>query len=517
MSNRKLGIHLAPGALKLVEVEQQAKDIKVLNYSVEYFPLEQGLDARIKTLISSLKKNKIRTKDANVVLSGAEIIYKLVDMPEMSEKDITSAIQYKLKNVLPVSFKDIVVDHYKITKSPGKYFVAAVPKEKILELIESVKASGLSLKDIVAPSCALRNALRISAAEPSALIFLGRYSSIIVLLKQGQVVFAREVNVGGDDITRAMVGVVQTEQKRVELDYKQAEAIKNKYGIPVDLNQYTKEAGLPAAEILAMMRPALEKLSTEILNTFDYYRQEIKDETEFKKIYFTGGTTKTRNLLEYFREQLGLALEPLPVEIDPCLALALGSVMTGKDHLSLVPKKSKGLELGNFAAPVLRRIKKGFKYIFMGFVSLLTLALVLGWFYAQQRDLSVTHQALQKKYQAHMAKVGKEAELQQGIAGLIKYGSLDRFTLVMHELDKITPDNIYFKGLSYNNNQNQVVISGVMLESGGKRSLAKFIEKLKQSKYFESIDLVYMQESGAFTVPTYDFELKCLLAGESRK
>lgn len=532
MANRKLGIHLAPGALKIVEVEQQAKDLRVLNYSIDYFPIESTVAAQVKILISALKKSKISTKEVNLVISGADIVYKLIEMPEMTEKDLASAIKYKLKAVLPLSFKEVVFDYYKIEKLQGKEnkrlcFVAAVSAEKISAAMEIIKAAGLSLRDIAAPSCALKNAAGALVPGPGAIIYLGKYSSLIILVKDGQalnhngsgqVVFAREAKIGGNDITQAMVGVVQTEKERLELDPKQAEEIKNKYGIPIDLAQYSSEAGIPAAELLAMMRPALEKLSTEILNTFDYYRREIGDEAEFKKVYFSGGASRIKNLLPYFKEQTGLDIEPLPVSVeDPSLALALGAVIAGKDHLSLLPRKGGDFLLGNLLAVVSKELNKWLKYIFMGFAYLLILAAIFGWFTVQQKNLNAEQQALQKKYQEQAAKLGKEAEAARGIIDLTKYSARDRFALVMQELDEITPGVIYLKNLNYDNNENALMLKGIVLEDGGKTSAANFIERLNKSNYFKSVDLVYLDESKLYTVPAYDFELKCVLAGEGKK
>ncbi len=527
MSNTKLGIHLAPGALKLVELEEQTKNFRVLNYSIDYFPPESGPDAQIKALISSIKNNKIHTKQANLVVSGADIVYKLIELPEISEKDIPSALKYKLKTALPASFSEVVIDYYRIEKLQRKgkqlFFVAAAPKEKILDAIKIIKAAGLSLKDIVAPSCAFKNALGAFLLEPSALIYLGRYSSLIILVKQGQVVFAREVKVGGDDITQAMVGVVQTERERLELDYKQAEEIKNKYGIPVDLEKYSKEAGVPAAELLAMMRPALEKLTTEILNTFDYYRAEIGDETEFRRVYVSGGVSKTKNFSQYLGQQLGLEVEPLSLNITsvkenfaenaPFLSMAVGAVIRAKYHLSLIPKEEGLVFVAGFISALKNLARKWFKTIFLGLVYLLILALVFGWFYIQQRDINATHKALQKNYQ----ELGRKAGVGEGIVDLTKYARKDRFTLIMQVLDKITPGDIYFKNLNYDNKTNQLIIKGSMLKSGGKMSMPAFIQGLNKSRYFKSIDLVYLEESDLYTVPTYDFELKGVLAGENKK
>ena len=532
MTNRKLGIHLAPGALKLVEVEEQANKFVVQSYSIDYFPPEDGPDTQIKTLISALKENKIRTKNCSVVVSGSEIVYKLIELPQMPEKEVASAIKYKLKATLPDSFKNlenIDVDHYRIQKPQGKgkqlFFVAAVQKEKMLEVSSIIKSAGLACKDILAPSCALKNAFSCGS-EPSAVFYLGKYSSIIILIKEGQVVFAREAKIGGDDITQAMVGAVQSETERIELDYKQAEEIKRNYGIPVELKEYSKESKLPASELLAMMRPALEKLGAEILNTFDYYRQEIKDVTEFKKVYVSGGASRTKNLLQYFKEELGLEVAPLTANLQSTkkdfeqdasfLSLALGAVSRGRDHLSLMPKKGGDLLMGSLLAGSVKGIRQWFKYIFVGILFFLVLALVFGWFYLQQGDLNATYKDLQSKYQKRMTELGIEEGKKKETIDLTKYAQKDRFPLIMQELDKITPSDIYFQNLNYDNKKNKLVIRGVMVKTT-QMSMPVFIQGLEQSKYLKSIDLAYLREIDTYTVAAYDFELSCDLVVGSNK
>ncbi|OGC07220.1 hypothetical protein A3H38_03325 [candidate division WOR-1 bacterium RIFCSPLOWO2_02_FULL_46_20] len=535
MVNRRLGIHFAPGALKLVEVEEQAKKLKLVNYSIDFLPPGNEPAARVKALVESLKKNKIHTKEANIVIQGSDIVYKLVELPDMSEKEITSALKYKIKNTLPLSFNEVVIDHYRLEKGrpEGKnsYFVAAVPKENILSFVGSVKASGLILKDIIVPSVAFKNALGEVGPEPTALIYLGKYSSVIVLIEGGQVVFAREAKIGGEDITNAMVGQVQTEQGRLEIDYKRAEEIKSQYGIPINHEQYSAEVGLPAAEVMAMMRPALEKLSAEILGTFEYYRGEIGEEIEFKKVYFSGGVSKTKNILTYFKEQLGLEVAALSPKIEatsqdfadkaPFLSLALGAVFFGKDHLSLMPKEDQLFNLpnllpANFLPLAVRTIKQSIKLFFVGGIIVLALAIVYSWFYMQRSELGKQQQVLQKEYKSRMTEIGQRDELQK-IINLIKYGQRDRFTLVINELDKVTPEEVYFSKLNYKNDSNELIIKGIVLKKYGKTSMANFMKDLSLNKLFSAITLVFMQESDAYTLPTYDFELKCQLAGGGKK
>ncbi|MFC1511478.1 PilN domain-containing protein, partial [Candidatus Margulisiibacteriota bacterium] len=93
----------------------------------------------------------------------------------------------------------------------------------------------------------------------------------------------------------------------------------------------------------------------------------------------------------------------------------------------------------------------------------------------------------------------------------------DRFVLVMHYLNEATPGDLFFNKIDYNNNSNILIVNGILLASSGKGSMADFLAKANKSKYFKSVDLIYLQQSDKFTVETYDFELKCVVAGGIRR
>ncbi|MDI6731756.1 MAG: pilus assembly protein PilM [Candidatus Margulisbacteria bacterium] len=531
MANRKLGIHIASGALKLVELEQQGKSFLLTNFSVDYFSPEAGYGPHTKALAAALKKNHIHTKQADVVASSDDIVYKIIDLPPLSEGEAAASLGYKLKALLPAAFKEAVFAYYKLDKVsvPGKqlFFVAAAPKDKVLEIIKFAKECGILTKGVIAPSCALNCSPAIASRLSAAVIYLGKYSSVIALVKEGQVVFAREVRIGGEDIAQSMVGAVVTEQGKLEIDYNRAEEIRNKFGVPINLEKYTVEAGVPAAEILAMMRPALEKMAAEIGNTIEYYQKEIGDAAEFKKVYFTGGAAATRNLVEYFKLQLNIEAEILPIDITtakeeiksylPVLSMAIGSVIGGKDRLLLAPKIEGRFSIDNLTAllvPILNNLK-GYIYSTCLF---LVVMVVLFYFASGQRNKLIIRQGeLQSQYLNAVAEMTKKVETGKGMIDLSKFKDKDRFTLLMNSLVKIAPSEVSLLSANYENNTNQLIIRGVIPRKQQKIVLTTFMKNLLATGYLSTIDLVSLKESETYQEPTYYFELTCLLKSEVKK
>ncbi|MCX5751703.1 MAG: pilus assembly protein PilM [Candidatus Saganbacteria bacterium] len=523
MANRKLGIHLTPNSFKLVEVDLQASGCSVLNWAVEYSPLHSPADFQETSLAAALKKNNIKARDAALVLSEADIVYKVIDLPTLPEAEVAETIRYKTTKMLPYPPKDLILDYYKLNASATSqkqfYLVAAVSEKTILDRIEIAKKAGIDVQTVVAPASALKNVLKSINVGAAALIYVGRSSTQIVLVKQGQVVFAREAKVGGDNIAQAMVGVVRTEAGTLELGANHAEELKNAFGIPINTEEYTKEAGVPGAEILGMMRPALEKISTEILTTFAYYRKEMEDDTEFKNVYFTGGTTRIKNFIPFFKYQLGLDVEALSLSPDiksdkkdfgqvaPVLSLAIGAVLPGKEILKLkavVPAKSTFTpNLG---------LQESFKQILspssLILLYIVLLLAVLVWFSSQSgkvesmaKRLNNEYSSLQNTYNQKMAELAQTSE---------KSVSMDRFVNIINTIDKITPDDIYLSNISYNRTGGELLLTGIALQKGKLTNLPLFMDRLEKSSLFKAVASSSLQESNAYTVPTYNFTVRCV-------
>jgi type IV pilus assembly protein PilM len=509
MANKLLGIHLTPDAVKLVEFEQQ----KVVNWSIDPIPAEKAPDTGAKVLAAALKNKKIFTRQAVVVLSGTEVYYKLVELPGVPEKEVASALRFKLESAFPFPMSSAVIDYYRIgdAKSAEKqmFFVAAVPRDYLNGVLKTVKKAGLVVKEVIVSSSALVSAAEIKDPTPYALVYIGQNGTSIVLVKQGQAVFAREIGVGGENIVRAMVGEVQTEAGKLEFDYAKAEEIKNTFGVPLNPEEYSKESNLPAAEIMAMMRPALEKIGDEIQRTFVYYRETSGDQAEFSKAYFTGGVSKTKNFIAYFSAVLGISILPLPLLAveDPRLSLVVGASVVKRPYLSLLPEELKRNYIKLLS-------KYAMLWAFLGF--LLVLIILYGTYFSQYSQLGTQYRQIESKLRQQEGAVAKETQAAITFSLFKDWGAkgnADRFVKAMGVVHRQASRNIFFTKILYNRSASQLVIQGVTYKKGGKTEVSDFIERLKANPCFSAIDLTYVEESNDFTVPTYDFEVKCVLSG----
>jgi len=297
MSENILGIDIRDYAVKIIEVELSKEKIKPLRYSIDYFT--QGKESPVQIIEQALKSNNFVSRNARVSILGQEVC-KVVQIPVMPDKEVSSAIKFKVASDLPFPIDDAQISFYRLNSAAASmwtYFVCAVSKSYVSGLYNSLRRIGLNVIDIIPGCLSLKNVSLVPGEEEYAVANIGKNSTLIVFIRNNQVVFAREFKVGGSTLTQSMVGIVYSGDTMFELDYAKAEELKKKYGIPSDFEQYTEETGIPASEIMSLMRPVLEKMGAEIVRTFEYYKNDTEDGYEFKKIYFTGSGANTKNSL----------------------------------------------------------------------------------------------------------------------------------------------------------------------------------------------------------------------------
>lgn len=523
MAKKILGIAFGDNLIKLVEVDQLKTGPKVVKGVEESFPLNNNPDQQAKLLSSLLKKHQIKATETVVTTLSPLLLYKLLELPVMQDREISAAMNYKLESLLPFPVKDAIVNYYRIaeTKERGKYlfFVAAISKDYVKQISDLLKQAGLKMLNIVPFSSALSASLQAKDNSPYALISLGRRSTVISLVKKSQVVFAREVKVGGDSIAHSMEGVVQTEQGRSEIDFSRAEQLINAFGIPLEGEEdvYLKEAGVPSSRIMAMMRPALEKIAAEILRTFEYYRSETGDQTEFVKFYIGGSLAKTKNLFQYFKRQLEIEVLPFPLEgiaadkklADslPRLMLAFGAALASKDFLDLLPEEYKH--------PLLFRLKKLWSYWFLSLVYFLVLVVIAFSLFLQHNSLlqqseSISHKLKSLGVGAEQSEALAQAELLN--KNYNRAGAIDRFVSVMNFFDQNTPKAIYFNKVTYDAKKDSLKIVGLILNDPKTGGLIGFVEQMRANDLFKLVDLGSLQKSNQYSSVAYNFELNCSLS-----
>ncbi len=302
MANDVFGLDIGRSFIKVVEVKVSGKK-KILSAAANAptpaggiqtdAPMEmKKVSEAIKAVVrsSGVKGNK-----CNVSIVESQVVTRLIQMPNLTDKELSSAINWEADQYIPLPLKDVNLQYQVVSKPAlGKsgmmdVLLVAAPKRIVEKYVKLVRDSDLNLSAMETESSSLARALTTPSDLPAVIVSLGAASCELVLVKGGNVLFTRSVSTGGYALTRAVMAEFNMGQV-------QAEQYKHTYGVLPD------QLGGKVANVL---KPLLEVVVLEILKALEYSRNHLQG-TVFSRIIVCGGGAYLPGLSEYLTTRTSL-------------------------------------------------------------------------------------------------------------------------------------------------------------------------------------------------------------------
>ena len=323
----------APGAWRL------ASRARALDESPE------RLAAIVHELLAPLRRHQQRV---DVVLAVQGHIRNLrLDAEE--SRDIARSIRERLPKLFPFEAQRCLVRHRLL--GDGGVQVAACDAVELAARLRLVCAGGW-LARRAWPSAYAASAVALAQGigrdEPVLLLELGARRSIVAILSRGEIVLAREVALGSDVLTEALMSQVTVGDARVQLSWEDAEGLKCRIGIlpGQSASQSSVEGRMPVATYLALLQPILEQWAGEMQRTIAYSAQSHPDVMP-KQVLVCGGASRLAGLEWWLAQQLQLtvqrlSLAPLVGEDRPEFAVACGLALAAPEAcVDLLPSRAE--------------------------------------------------------------------------------------------------------------------------------------------------------------------------------
>jgi len=508
-----IGLDIGDKSIKLVKIKQTDSTFSLLSYAVRDIPPS---DNKVKTTADILKemfKGEKPETEVYAAAFGANVSLKRITIPIMPDNEIIDAIKWEAKNLAPFPIENAVFDYYKIGKSNEKAaekydIMFAVAGEELLNFLRAVskeagiKFSGISLIPLALYSI-LSQGKRFDENKVVAIIDIGAEAASINLFKGNILQFTREITVAGESLTKAMTGLLVADHWQLNLTYEQAEEIKMKFGIPKKDTTETTDSGIPLIHIYEMMAPTLRRLQNEILRSFDYYKEEFREE-KIDSIYLTGGSSSLKNLEDHLSNALGTKVETInPLEnvtvdpsagldqsqikdMQPRLALAMGLAIekAAKINFQKAKEKPSKAKLSLNIEGILKdfKIPVNVNVAAIAGVAVIALAIFYNIYLVNEKN----------HYRTELA--SKQLLLTDINALIEKRTILDQISReeshVRETLSQITvalPDGIKLTDLVYDNGKHQIWLGG---EADNTRSVGKLLKNLEDSSNFKRTVLI---------------------------
>src|SRR4030042_5284009 len=150
------------------------------------------LSESIKTCVSSAR---ISTDKCVISLLESQVVTRLIELPNLTDKELSSAIEWEAEQYIPLPIKDVNLQYqviYRPTSVAGEkmqVLLVAAPKRIITKYIDVVKNAGLSVYYMESETFALNRALTKLDDPMTIIISLGAASTDLEITEKGKEFF----------------------------------------------------------------------------------------------------------------------------------------------------------------------------------------------------------------------------------------------------------------------------------------------------------------------------------------
>lgn len=327
-SKKVVGIDIGSSSIKLAEISYSSKGAFLENFAVIPSPQQAITNGEItdtllvaESIKTAFKENGFKHKNASVGLSGTAVIIKKISIPKVEPKKLREQIRYEASQYLPFDVSQVTIEHHAIsfTSNPENIdvLVVAAQNEFILNYLSSINQAGLKCSVLDVSSLALANVFEMNygkTAEPVALFNFGSNITNFLVLLQGEVIFSRDIPVGGFHFTNEI-------SKNMGVTFEEAEALKISQSSQQEVPEETR----------TFMNMALDYVTEEIRNSIDFYTATAQGHI-ITKAYYTGGACLTAGLIDHLTDVLKTPFEPF----NPYIAIKSGNKKISPDYLQQI-------------------------------------------------------------------------------------------------------------------------------------------------------------------------------------
>jgi type IV pilus assembly protein PilM len=262
---------------------------------------------------------KIRGARVATALSGQAAIVKRLALPAMTNDELAAAIPWEAEQYIPFALADVQLDYQVMNagsdaaRSTLDVLLVAAKKDRVDERASLIAKAGRRAVVLDIEAFALANAYQMNYPEQvdplAALVHVGRSTTIVCLLEQGQLAFTRDISLGNlahVDALRRELGVDAVTAERIQRGH-----------IPPEVNR---------DQVKGLLLEASGQIVLEVRKTVDFYRTTAPVE-HLSRIVVSGGAWNAEGLAELLTAEFEAPVEAF----DPFRKVARSQATAGAD------------------------------------------------------------------------------------------------------------------------------------------------------------------------------------------
>lgn len=354
-----VGLDVGTSSIKMAEITVTEGKSFLTNYAwmpIESLSKQEGYATSLfevtfpKCIRRMISAARFKGKNTYVSIPAFGGLITLIDFPEMPKEEIEQAIKFEAHKYIPISLDEVAISWDIVGEiasdiqtsknnenetagnsenAEGKkiqVLLVAASKNKVVKYESLVKNVGLRLRSIEIEVFSMTNSLVGNDQGNFVIVDIGSRVCNIILVSKGIILSNRNIDSGGNDLTRTIATSMNIDEER-------AEALKVS-----DKNFFSKDSSINF--------PSLEMIIGETVRLIDasVKKQQID---KIDAIILSGGSGKLTGLTEYLSSTLGVnaiignplsrvgydrRLQPLVEKIQTNFSVCIGLALRGAEE-----------------------------------------------------------------------------------------------------------------------------------------------------------------------------------------
>ena len=301
-----IGIDIGSRTIKLGEVKQTKKGRVLEKFGTVHLPQNAIVEGRIKeppavaeAIQNLLADLKVTEQNVATSVAGYSVIIKRITVGKQTEEELAENIQYEAEQYIPFDLEDVNIDFHVIGESelnPNQMNVmlVAAKTEIIDEYIDLLDMAGLHPCVVDIDVFALERVFEenyLNEEGTVGLIDIGANKMNINIVKGYVSAFTRDVNIGGEQISREIAS-------KFDCSFDEAEGIK--------LGKDNEK--VPEEDIREIVYSAISSWGAEIRRAIDFYYSTGSEE-DIGRIILSGGAAQTEGFSELLSAETSIDVQ----------------------------------------------------------------------------------------------------------------------------------------------------------------------------------------------------------------
>ena len=327
--DRLIGLDIGSRSIKLGEVHDTKKGRILQKFGLVDLPQNSIVEGRIKepSVVADAIKGlmsdlKVTERNVATSVAGYSVIIKRITVGKQTEEELHENIQYEAEQYIPFDLADVNIDFHIIGESelnPNQMNVmlVAAKTDIINEYIDLLDMADLNPCVIDIDVFALERVFEenyLNEEGTVGLIDIGANKMNINIVKGYMSAFTRDVNIGGEQITREIA-------TRFDASFEEAEAIK--------LGRDKEK--VPEEEVREIVYSTISSWGAEIRRAIDFYYSTGSDE-DIGRIMLSGGASQTEGFSELLSAETSIDVQAC----NPFMGVKINEKQIEADYLEKV-------------------------------------------------------------------------------------------------------------------------------------------------------------------------------------